>query len=405
MLKRIASGTIASLLLIAMIGAKCSGNVITDARTITVPSSGYETIQEAINAANPSDIINVKVGIYPENLIVNKTVSIIGENPATTIIDGGGLGSVITITSPTVVISGFTIKNGKEEEWPYCGILIYRCNFAIINNNTLRDNYYGLHLLRSNSNKIFNNAIVNNSYAGIRVADSSSNNVFSGNRIMNNFVYGLWITNAPSNTFYHNNLIDNTKQLWIDSSATWDNGVEGNFWSDYVGADVDMDGVGDSEYTFAGDKHPLMGMFTNFTVQYKSQRYFLSTISNSTISNFRFDESQKKISFDVVGQNGTIGFCRIAMLATFVEDLWQGNYTVLVDGNTTAYIGHWASSAYNYSYLTYGHTGTAHKVTMGPGFQGDNLFLLIIAAALSSMAILAVVILTLRRRKKFQVKS
>lgn len=406
MLKRITSGTIALLLLIALIGARCSGNKIADANIIIVPSSGYETIQKAINAASPGDIISVKAGAYRENLVVNKSVSIIGENPLTTIIDGHGWGTVITITSPNVVISGFTIRNGTSDVPPFfSGISVFRCNFAVITNNVLKNNDYGLQLAKSNNSRVFNNSIIDNPYAGVYLHDSSSNNAIFQNTIRNNFI-GLWITSTPSNTFYHNNLLNNTYQLQIFNSPTvWDNGAEGNYWSDYVGADVDMDGIGDSEYTFAGDKHPLMGTFTNFTVQWRSQKYFISTISNSTISNFHFDESQKKISFNVSGQNGAIGFCRIAMLTTFVEDFWQGNYTVLVDDNATEHITRWASSLYTYSYFTYEHTVTARKVTISLEFQRDNALPPIIVAILSSIVILTIALLMLRKKKKFQAKS
>ncbi len=47
--------------------------------TIVVPDD-YSTIQAAINAANPGDLITVRNGIYPEGIIVNKTVSLSGEN-------------------------------------------------------------------------------------------------------------------------------------------------------------------------------------------------------------------------------------------------------------------------------------------------------------------------------------
>jgi nitrous oxidase accessory protein NosD len=42
---------------------------------------------------------------------------------------------------------------------------------------------------------------------------------------------------------------------------TWDNGTQGNYWSDYIGADDNRDGIGDSLYTVyenMTDHHPLM---------------------------------------------------------------------------------------------------------------------------------------------------
>lgn len=59
-----------------------------DPTTIRVPDD-YPTIQEAINAASPGDTIQVAAGTYYERVTVNKTVTLIGEDPLTTIIDDG----------------------------------------------------------------------------------------------------------------------------------------------------------------------------------------------------------------------------------------------------------------------------------------------------------------------------
>jgi nitrous oxidase accessory protein NosD len=47
--------------------------------TITVPDRCC-TIQEAINAANPGDTTFARNGTNHENIVVNKTVKLIGEN-------------------------------------------------------------------------------------------------------------------------------------------------------------------------------------------------------------------------------------------------------------------------------------------------------------------------------------
>ena len=98
-------------------------NVITvkaEAATIIVPDD-YSTIQAAINNAAEGDTVFVRNGVYQvdiESLIViNKTVSLIGEDPENTVILGVfGIPSssstvAIRVAAPNVTISGFTIRN------------------------------------------------------------------------------------------------------------------------------------------------------------------------------------------------------------------------------------------------------------------------------------------------------
>ena len=60
-------------------------------KTLYVGGSGagnYTTIQSAIDDANSGDTVFVYSGIYFENVIVNKTISLTGEDRNSTIIDG-----------------------------------------------------------------------------------------------------------------------------------------------------------------------------------------------------------------------------------------------------------------------------------------------------------------------------
>jgi hypothetical protein len=84
----------------------------------------YPTIQAAISAAEPADIIQVTAGTYSENLILDRAVTLTAEtfdaaNPAnnTTIIDGGA--GAVTITIPANLtqmptIRGFVIRGGNN---------------------------------------------------------------------------------------------------------------------------------------------------------------------------------------------------------------------------------------------------------------------------------------------------
>ena len=60
-------------------------------------------------------------GTYYENVVVNKSINIIGEDRNTTIIDGVGSGNGVNVTADYVTISGFTVQNSGSD-WPDAGI-------------------------------------------------------------------------------------------------------------------------------------------------------------------------------------------------------------------------------------------------------------------------------------------
>jgi len=88
------------------------------ANTLCVNHGGsgvcFGTIAEAIAAAANGDTIHIAGGSpYLERLTIDKSLSLIGDSAATTIIDGSAAGQVIRINTPvTVSLANLTIRNG-----------------------------------------------------------------------------------------------------------------------------------------------------------------------------------------------------------------------------------------------------------------------------------------------------
>jgi len=267
--------------------------------TIVVPDD-YPTIQEAINAATPGDTIFVRAGTYYENVVVNKTVSLIGEDKTTTIIDGNAMESVFTVTQDHVNITGFTVRNSGGEEPLFAGIQLYTASYCNISGNEITNNYYGIDLIfysnynivsrnnitannkagimfgvQSSNNAVVKNNIMTNNEEGILICGSSNYNIISGNNITANKMIGVGVvTDSSHNVIYHNNIIKNIyKQAAIESGNNlWDDGYPsgGNYWSDYTGVDYysgpnqdqsGSDGIGDTSYVIDEhnrDIYPLM---------------------------------------------------------------------------------------------------------------------------------------------------
>jgi parallel beta-helix repeat protein len=254
-------------------------------QTIHVPDD-FSSIQAAINNATPGDTIFVHQGIYYENIMVNKSISLIGEHKNSTIIDGKDLGSVIVVTENMVKISGFTLRN-TGAEWPNSGIQVlnsYVCTFSdniitgnhigimfessggnIFSGNDVTNNHYGMYILESWQNKISDNDFLHN-WAGVIFA-ASYENIFEGNVVEGCDNVGIYISSSYDNSIYWNNFVNNQYQASVYPTGyfnTWDAGYPqgGNFWSDYGAPDIysgpyqnetGSDGIGDFPYRIGHD--------------------------------------------------------------------------------------------------------------------------------------------------------
>jgi len=198
--------------------------VVADFTVIRVPAD-YPSIQSAINAAAPGSIILVSDGTYHEHLVVNKTLSLIGEYKETTIIDGNGTGKAVFITADSVVVDGFTIQNSGD------GINLTQSNSGTITGNLITLNEYGIVLHNSDSNIITGNLISKNMggepglYWGTGIGLSSSNgNVILGNTVTDNAV-GLDIFSSNNNSVIGNMVKNRMNFFYSNNNSLTGNAV------------------------------------------------------------------------------------------------------------------------------------------------------------------------------------
>jgi hypothetical protein len=92
-----------------------NGTTGSDSNDCKSPTTACKTIGHAISLAASGDSIFVAAATYTENLTIGIGLKIIGASAATTIIDGGGVSTVVTISggSSDVTLSKLTIQNGN----------------------------------------------------------------------------------------------------------------------------------------------------------------------------------------------------------------------------------------------------------------------------------------------------
>ncbi len=181
----------------------------------------YTKIQDAINDSNDGDTIIVHEGIYEENLKINKSLKILGENAKI-------ITSIIDIYSNDVYIEGFSIEGIKKEGVIKC----YGNNFHFSKNEL----YYcgkGLFIVGKNS-KIEGNIIRDNE-VGIWI--EGENWVINENDIINNW-YGIW-AEKPENFHITKNNFSYTQWygIWIEGGRNGfieSNNISGNCYPIYL---------------------------------------------------------------------------------------------------------------------------------------------------------------------------
>ena len=197
----------------------------------------YQFIQDGINNSNNGDTIFVFQGIYFENIVINKSLNIVGENNSNTVIDGNYGYYVVNCLNNNIKIQNFTIRNSggyignsgiliSSEDIQILNCIIYRTKTGIylknVNNVMIESCIFhtnGEGLYFNFSNDIFvDNCLFTHNAIGIN--SYNSHNI----DIKNCYVYtngiGMYFESSYSiqvlnSAIYNNN--DNQGGVFIDS--------------------------------------------------------------------------------------------------------------------------------------------------------------------------------------------
>ena len=179
------------LILVSSVGylSNVSGDEpVLDRQILYVGGTGggnYSSIQDAIDNASNGDTVFVYNGTYFENVVIDKTINLIGLGRNNTIINGDGFWDVITLNQDMINISHFTITTNNSNE-SYSGFLLESHNNLISKCSIINNSWVGIDLRDADNNIITDCIIHNNNLSGIGSFTTGSNNEFVHNIISNN---------------------------------------------------------------------------------------------------------------------------------------------------------------------------------------------------------------------------
>ncbi len=201
---------------------------------------------------------NRNFGIFLSNYCNNNTIS---GNTANSNDNG-----IVLSYSDNNTLSG----NIANNNYNWYGIDLYSSDNNTLSGNNATSNLNGIVLFYSDNNILSENIANSNNYNGIYLHGSHYNTVTQNMMKYNSFTGGAGLgipatgDSSSGNSIFLNCFINNSKNAHDEGlNNNWDNGIKGNYWSDYTGSDAGGDGIGDVPYTITGqagsqDNFPLM---------------------------------------------------------------------------------------------------------------------------------------------------
>lgn len=185
---------------------------------------GPDALVRAVASAQPGDRLLLSGGTYQGGITLSNPIQIDGQGNAE--VTGTGIGSVITIDAPDVVIDGLRLTgSGASHETIDSGVQMTRnATRAIVRNSHIEGNLYGVDIHGARDARVENNTIIG-----------------GDDRLMSRRGNGVYVWNAPGATVSGNTIRQGRDGIFVNTSRKnifTDNRFEGlRFAIHYMNAD------------------------------------------------------------------------------------------------------------------------------------------------------------------------
>jgi parallel beta-helix repeat protein len=212
------------VLLGLLLGTSCSDSGVTggagDVLVVSKNGGGdFDNIQEAVDAARSGDLIQVRSGSYVERVVVDKTLTIVGDGPGS-LVDADGVpllpnslpsdSAVLVIRDAfDVVVEGLTFSGSED------GIIVRDSSDITLDNVNASGNGGNGVDIRSSVNVTVSGTFADNGDHGVRVREESSQIVLEDGTMTGNVDDGIRVRDSSDVVVRNNN-----------SSQNGDNGIE-----------------------------------------------------------------------------------------------------------------------------------------------------------------------------------
>lgn len=145
------------------------------------------------------DVLSLAPGTYNETLVLNFTISIIGQGePGEVVIDGGGAGTTIHITANDTMLANLTVR-GSQLEWPYAAVHVHHAEDVQLAHLNLTESHTGLYLEGTQRTSI-SNLMSHKNYHGVWLLQANETRL-EHSIFRDNTLYGLVLQGARDTHF------------------------------------------------------------------------------------------------------------------------------------------------------------------------------------------------------------